>query len=74
MPVPSNPEGFVNINTKTIAFNTVPIKIQGLNFPHFVLVLSTTNPIIGSLNASHTLATRNRLPTKSGVNPIVSVK
>ena len=36
---------------------TVPARIQGLNLPHLVWVLSTTFPINGSMAISATLTT-----------------
>ena len=63
-----------NNKTNTTEFTNVPITSQILNLPKRVCVLSTTIPIIGSLIASHILATKNSMPTNAGARYNVSVK
>jgi hypothetical protein len=46
-------------NPKGIA----PIRKYGLDFPHFVFVLSITTPIATSAIPSITLVKRNNIPT-----------
>ena len=53
--VPSNLKSTNKRIVKSPAAIT-PVKIQGLYFPHFVCVLSTITPIIGSFKASKILA------------------
>ena len=54
--------GAANMRNKTTAFVIVPIISHGRNLPQRVFVLATTTPMIGSLNASKTLATRRMIP------------
>ena len=49
-------------------------KRYGLNLPHFVCVLSTAIPMIGSLKASKIRATKISIPAWIGSMPTASVK
>ncbi|CPS06067.1 Uncharacterised protein [Chlamydia trachomatis] len=53
----------VNKTNNKAALTKVPIKIQGLNLPHLVLVLSTIFPRIGSITNSAILITT--------INPVI---
>ena len=65
-------DGAANIANSTTAFVTVPIMSHGRNFPHLVLVFATMTPIIGSLNASNTLAIRRMIPITHADTPMMS--
>ena len=71
-PPPLSEGGAANIRNKITALVTVPMKSHGLNLPHFVLVFATKTPIIGSLNASNTLATRSIIPMATALTPSTS--
>lgn len=64
--------GALNNAYKTNAFNTVPDKIHGLNFPYFVYVFATRTPMNGSLMASNTRAIIKIKPTNVACNPKIS--
>ena len=47
--------------------------MYGRHLPHFVRVLSTIEPMIGSLSASYTRAANIRIATANALKPIASV-
>ena len=52
---------------------TAPNMMNGRNFPHRVMVRSTSRPASRSANASHNRTTRNIVPTAAADNPATSV-
>ncbi len=61
----STPLGTVNSATMNSEFTTAPMMIHGRNLPHRPRVLSTTNPIAGSVKASKMRAKSIRPPTNA---------
>ena len=61
----ASPKIPVNNTTKSTELTIVPDRIQGLNLPHFVRVLSTMFPKTGSIMISTTLITTIRVVIKT---------